>query len=95
MALLLLALTASAPEDAVAFGDRCYRDVIGRGSVQASMSSARGAAIAAWEQRARGQYGPRFADWYYSGDRTIDCNWNNKGNRIQCTAVAVPCGRAR
>ena len=81
--------------EASAFGDRCYRDTSAKGTVQGSMSSARNAAIAAWESKAAKQHGRRFANWYYSADRTIDCKWNNSGSRIWCTAIAVPCGRVR
>jgi hypothetical protein len=90
-----VALAAALPSEAAAFGDQCYGDVKARGSVQGSMSSARNAAIAAWESAASRRYGSRFANWYYSGDRTIDCSWDNSGRRIQCTALAGPCGRKR
>ena len=85
----------TAPLDhASAFGDRCfYPNLAARGGVQGSMSAARSSAIAAWEQAARRRHGARFADWWYSGDRTIDCSWDNSGRRIRCTADAAACGR--
>lgn len=91
-ALAMLTFTSG---DARAFGDKCYRDVSARGSVQGSMSRAQSAAIAAWESAAYRRHGRGFADWYYSGDRTISCSWDKSGARIVCVAVAMPCGRAR
>jgi hypothetical protein len=79
--------------EAQAFGDRCYRDVTVRGVQRGSMSSARESAINAWEAAVRQRHGVRFADWYYSGDRSIDCSWNTNGSRFYCRAVALPCGR--
>ena len=79
--------------EAQAFGDRCYRDVAVRGATRNSMAGAREAAIGAWEVAARQRHGARFADWYYSGDRSIDCDWNAPGRRFWCKAVAIPCGR--
>jgi hypothetical protein len=81
--------------DANAFGDTCYRDVRAGGSVQSSMNAARNAAIGAWESAAAKRHGSRFSNWYYSGDRTIDCNWDTSGRKIRCTATALPCGRTR
>jgi hypothetical protein len=92
LATVILAMPST---DAQAFGDQCYRDVRAQGSVQNSMGRARSAAITAWEGAIQNRYGSRFADWYYSGDRTIDCTWDASGTRIRCTAVAQPCGRKR
>jgi hypothetical protein len=78
-----------------AFGDTCYRDVRARGGVQSTMSAARGSAIAAWEQEASKRHGARFANWYYSADRTFDCSWGKSGRDIRCVAIAGPCGRKR
>jgi hypothetical protein len=88
-------LPAGTAAPAQAFGDTCHRDVTARGSVQGSMSSARGAAIDAWERAVSRKHGSRFANWYYSADRTFDCSWNTGGNRITCVATAGPCGRKR
>jgi hypothetical protein len=90
-----LALPVGMASEAQAFGDTCYRDVTARGGVQSRMSAARNAAIAAWETAVSRKHGSRFANWYYSADRTFDCSWNDAGNRIKCTAVAGPCGRKR
>lgn len=95
IALVTILALAAGPIDAHAFGDTCRKDVSARGSVQGSMSKARNAAIAAWETKAARQHGSRYANWYYSGDRTIDCSWDATGRRIQCTAIAGPCGRNR
>ena len=87
-------LATRAPSEAQAFfGDQCLRDVRAKGSVQNTMGRARSAAIAAWESTVRQRHGSRFANWYYSGDRTIDCSWDQSGTRIRCTATALPCGR--
>jgi hypothetical protein len=91
IAAALLSLTA--PSEAQAFGDTCLRDVRAKGSVQNSMGRARSAAITAWESTVRQRHGSRFANWYYSGDRTIDCSWDNSGTQIRCSAIALPCGR--
>ena len=94
VALVTAILALSAPE-AQALGDQCYRDAKAQGSVQGSIDRARNSAIAAWESAAQRKHGNRFADWYYSGDRTIDCSWDASGTRIRCVAVALPCGRKR
>lgn len=90
----VLVIVSPTPE-AHAFGDTCFRDMTARGSVQGSMSSARSAAMSAWEAAAARKHGARYANWYYSADRTFDCSWNTTGNRIRCTAQAIPCGRKR
>jgi hypothetical protein len=83
-------------ENAQAFGDRCfYPPHSVRGSTQASMSAARGAAIAQWERSAARKYGRAYANWWYSGDREISCSWDASGRRITCAAIAVACGRSR
>lgn len=95
-ALVLAAACLALPTtEAHAFGDQCYRDVRAQGSVQNTMGRARNAAIGAWENAAQKRHGSRFADWYYSGDRTIDCSWDTSGTRIVCKATALPCGRKR
>lgn len=91
LAILLLA----PPTEAQAFGDQCFRDLKAQGSVQSSMGRARSAAIEAWEAAAQRKHGRAFADWYYSGDRTIECRWDASGTRIRCSAIAQPCGRKR
>jgi uncharacterized protein YukE len=92
-AAALLPATTSSP--AAAFGDQCYRDIKATGGIGGTMKSARNNAIAAWEAAAAKRYGNRFANWYYSADRTFDCSWDNSGTRIRCTATAGPCGRKR
>lgn len=95
LALAFLIVPASTATPAAAFGDTCYRDVRAKGSVQGSMRNARDAASSAWEQAVRKRHGGRFANWWYSADRTFDCSWDVSGRRIQCTAIAGPCGRKR
>lgn len=92
---VILVMPAATSGPAEAFGDTCYRDVKARGSVQRSMSAARGAATAAWEQSVSKRYGARFANWWYSADRNFDCSWDNAGRNIRCVAIAGPCGRKR
>lgn len=92
--LAVAALATVRPTEAQAFGDTCLRDVRAQGSAQSTMTGARNAAIAAWESSVRKRHGSRFANWYYSGDRLIDCSWNASGARIRCVASALPCGRS-
>lgn len=78
--------------DARAFGDKCYYPGFhARGEVRSSMGGAQQAAIRAWEVKAARTHGTRAADWYYSADRTISCDWDRSGRRISCVAVAAPC----
>ena len=96
LALVLFAALAVIPtrsSEAQAFGDTCLGDVRAKGREQGSMTGARNAAIAAWESSVQKRHGRRFADWYYSGDRSIDCSWDASGTRIRCIAAALPCGR--
>jgi hypothetical protein len=88
----LVGLVTSAPT-ADAFGDRCCPEVRVRGEVRGTMREAMQSAIEAWERQVQRQRGTAFADWYYSGDRQIDCGWDVSGRRIRCSAVALPCGR--
>jgi hypothetical protein len=81
--------------EADAFGDVCYRDVIVKGGMASTLRGAHRAAIDAWEARVARQYGPRHANWYYSGDRTFECSWDVTGTRIRCIARAIPCGPKR
>jgi hypothetical protein len=92
-AAALLPATTSSPAEA--FGDQCYRDIKATGGPGRSMNAARSNAIAAWEAAAGQRYGSRFANWYYSADRTFECNWDTSGTRIRCVAIAGPCGRKR
>ena len=94
LALLPAAVLALAtPSEAQIFADTCLRDVRAKGAVRNTMGRALNAVIGAWESTVRQRHGGRFANWYYSGDRTIDCSWDSSGTRIRCTATALPCGR--
>ncbi|MEQ1648099.1 MAG: hypothetical protein ABL898_05880 [Hyphomicrobiaceae bacterium] len=91
-ALSATALTILSVVPANAFGDKCYYPGIqARGDVRSSMQSAQQSAIANWQLIAERQHGRRAANWYYSGDRTIECSWNRSGSQIRCVAVAVAC----
>ena len=90
----VLVATSASIAPAAAFGDRCfYPGISVRGSVQGSMSAARSSSTSAWESRAARAHGRRYADWWYSGDREIDCSWDKSGRRFTCVAYAVACGR--
>jgi hypothetical protein len=78
---------------ASAFGDRCFDPIGARGSAANSMRGAWASASAAWENAVARKHGSRYARWNYSGDRTFDCTWNGRGDRIVCNAEAIPCGR--
>ena len=93
-AVTLLSIPTFAPE-VQAFGDTCFRDLAARGGVANTMRGARAAAQSAWETAASRRHGARFADWWYSGERTFDCSWDTSGRRISCIARAIPCGRKR
>jgi hypothetical protein len=56
------------------------------------MTAAQNSAIAAWQKAVARSNGTRYANWYYSGDRTISCRWNERGTVFRCQASAVPCG---
>ncbi len=78
---------------APAHATRClYPERSVTGEFRGTMAAARASAIGAWQSRVARKNGARFADWYYSGDRTISCRWNDGGTRFKCEAAAVPCG---
>lgn len=88
---ILVSVSATAP--VVALGsERCLDEVMVRGPSAPSHSSAIAAAIRAWQPVAGRRYGRQFADYWYSGDRQITCEWNNPGTRYRCTVNARPCG---
>ena len=90
---MVLLVPAATSTQAAAFGDTCYRDIKATGTVHSSVARAREAAIAAWESTVSRRHGSRFANWYYSADRSFECSWDNPGTRIRCIAIATPCGR--
>ena len=91
-AILAIVLQSATAVPAAAFGDKChYPGVQARGAVASSMSGAMNNAIRAWQSATARSFGPRAANWYYSGDRNIACSWNRAGDRINCVASAVPC----
>jgi hypothetical protein len=76
-----------------AHATRClYPERAVAGQVRATLSKAHSSAIGAWQAATAQRHGRRFANWYYSGDRTLQCKWNDRGNKIRCQASAVPCG---
>jgi hypothetical protein len=82
-------LVAATPAEAT----RClYPERALTGAPRNSMSAAQKTAIAAWQKAVARSNGKRYANWYYSGDRTISCRWNDRGTVFRCQASAVPCG---
>jgi hypothetical protein len=82
-------LLAATPAEAT----RClYPERAVTGAPRNSMSAAQQSAIAAWQKSVVRNHGTRYANWYYSGDRTIACRWNDRGTVFRCQASAVPCG---
>jgi hypothetical protein len=83
------ALLAATPAEAT----RClYPERAVTGAPRNSMTAAQNSAIAAWQKAVQRNKGSRYANWYYSGDRTIACRWNDRGTMFRCQASAVPCG---
>ena len=79
---------------APAYATRCiYPERTVTGPIRSTFSAAQNAAIGAWQTSANRKHGKRFANWYYSGDRSVSCRWNDRGNRIKCHASAIPCGQ--
>jgi hypothetical protein len=69
--------------------DHCVAPVTAKGKRQLDIQSARMAAIGAWQKKASKLHGRRFADWWYSGDRVVSCQWN--GRYSWCSTTASPC----
>ncbi len=84
-------MVAAAP--AWAFGDVCHGPVAAKGHREHDKHVAMASAIRHWQHSASHKHGARFADWYYSGDRSISCSWDAPGRHFWCTATARPCGR--
>jgi len=76
-----------------ALGDVCHGAISAKGNKKHDEHAARMSAIAAWQNKARCDYDDRFANWNYSGDRSISCNWNASGTKFWCVATARPCAR--
>jgi hypothetical protein len=91
--VLATVMSVATIDQASAFGDRCFDPVGARGSAANSMRGAWASASAAWENAVARKHGSRYARWTYSGDRTFNCTWNGRGDRIVCNAEAIPCGR--
>jgi hypothetical protein len=77
-------------------GDVCKKAVTEEGGCFTSERAAKRSAIKAWENCVRDEHGAAFANWWYSGDRTISCTWtDDKVPVYTCAAKALPCGRVR
>lgn len=81
--------------EAQAFGDKCFKPLKVTGDWSPSHRSAMASARGAWEAEVEARHGGRFANWYYSGDRTMDCKWDASGESFICATTATPCGRKR
>lgn len=93
LAISAAALAMIGVSGAVA-GDVCKKAVTETGGCFTSERAAKRSAIKAWEDCVRGEHGAAFANWWYSGDRTISCTWTDeKVPAYTCTAKALPCGR--
>ena len=68
-----------------------YPGVSAQGPVRASIQSARYAAMGAWERKVAKVRGRRYGVWNQAGDQSVDCSWNDRGNRIRCRATAAAC----
>lgn len=77
---------------AFSFGTCKKSPVSAEGGVRRGEHNAMRAAIAAWQQKTRKMHGSRFADYGYSGDRSISCTWDANGVTYRCRATALPCG---
>jgi hypothetical protein len=87
--MYLASLGTAAP--AAAWGERCHEPIAADGRWKSSWRSAKYDAMRAWQVAAHKRFGRAYADWWYSGDRVIHCQWNAKGH-YQCTGVARACG---
>lgn len=81
--------------EAQAFGDQCFNPLRVEGQDRSSMRAAMASARHQWERVVTQRQGGRYADWYYSGDRSMDCTWDRSGTVIRCTTTATPCGPKR
>lgn len=93
LAALAASLLVIAPVSASAFGDKCYPALKAKGGWEHNKHDAMSVAMDAWEKAATKKYGGNYDNWDYSGDRTMDCKWDDNGSHFNCTASARPCGR--
>lgn len=96
--VLLAGLVATASLTAMsgaasAFGDVCYPAIRDEGEGR-SLHAAMHDAIDSWRHAVKHKYGAKYANWWYSGDRNIDCTWNATATHFRCAARATPCGKA-
>jgi hypothetical protein len=90
LAALAVSSLGSAPATA---WDTCHAPLKGKGHKTHDMRSAMASAKHHWVHAADDKYDSKFADWYYSGDRSISCSWDKPGRHFWCTATARPCAR--
>jgi hypothetical protein len=91
--IALAGTLAFATSSAWAFGDVCHGPMSAKGHKEHDRHAAMASAIRHWQHAASHKYGSKFANWYYSGDRTISCSWDAPGRHFTCGATARPCGR--
>jgi hypothetical protein len=88
----VFAVSSTTPAAAFFGGETCKRPVTAVGAKVRGEGNARNSAIAAWQRETARKYGRRFADYYYSGDRTFTCTWDSRGVYYKCGVTALPCG---
>lgn len=88
-----VAVFCGAPSGAMAFGDTCYGALSVKGQWEHNRHDAMWSAIDKWEHKAGDKHGGNHDNWHYSGDRSVDCKWDDNGSHFVCTAKALPCGR--
>lgn len=92
-AVVLVAAAAATAVPAMAT-DVCRKAVSATSAPVRGWKPAMAAAQAEWQRQATRRYGRGFGNWWYSGDRAIDCTWDDRGVMYRCRATALPCGRA-
>jgi hypothetical protein len=89
-AAIAVALLAASTLPASAF-DHCHGSISADGKVKIGRDAAMSSARWAWRKATWKKHGPRYTDWWYSADRSIDCWWDGPGVKWWCTARARPC----
>lgn len=92
LAVAAAALVSASAVPAFAW-DQCHSTIAADGRVKNDKYAAMSSAKWAWQRAAYKKHGPGYSAWWYSGDRSIDCWWDSKGEKFWCTARARPCGK--
>jgi hypothetical protein len=94
IAAVILAINGQ-QQEAQALGDVCLKPIKIQGREHASQKRAMESAMAYWEWAVKRNYGPEFANWFYSADRSMECKWDASGAVHWCTTTATPCAKKR